>query len=128
MRVLVCDDDATVGTFIATMFGFEGWDTAVVTSGELCLATLAEGPEPDVLVLDQVMPGLQGTEVAEQLRAQGFRRPIILCSAHLGVEQRDDIARLDLLPINKIDIQAVLRLAQNAVQEDQKPTDAAPAG
>ena len=43
-----------------------------------------------------MMPGLLGLQVAEQLRGDGCTRPIILCSAHLGVEHRIDIARLDL--------------------------------
>ena len=120
MRVLVCDDDATVREFLHAMFGVEGWDAEAVESGEQALEKLSNGPLPDVLVIDQVMPGLQGIEVADQLRAQGFDRPIILCSAFLGPKYQGDIKRLDLLPVNKIDVQAVIRFARAAVQEHEQ--------
>lgn len=115
MRVLVCDDDPVVGEFLLTMFQHEDWDGCVVADGEACLAHVADGPVPDVLVLDQVMPGLTGTQVAEQLRDRGFDRPILLCSAHIGRELDADIDRLGLHPINKIDVEALVRTAVAAV-------------
>ena len=119
MRVLICDDDASIRQYFETLFGIEGWETDIVASGEECLDHFRGGAEPDVVVLDQMMPGLLGLQVAEQLRGDGFTRPIILCSGHIGVEHRVDIARLDLLPVNKIDVQAVLRIAKAALMEDQ---------
>jgi CheY-like chemotaxis protein len=117
MRVLVCDDDTEVGEFLRTLFEIEGWESELVGSGEDCLALLASGAElPDVLVLDQRMPGLLGTEVADRLRAPGFVRPIVLCSAHVGPEHRADIAGLDLVQVNKVDGQAVVRIARAAVR------------
>lgn len=118
MRVLVCDDDADVGGFLRTLFDLEGWSCELVTSGEECLEHLEhlESHErPDVLVLDQVMPGLTGIEVADRLRAEGFVTPIILCSGHLGPELNDEIARLALVPVNKIDLQALVRVVRAAV-------------
>ena len=125
MRVLVCDDDASVRAFLAAVFEVDGWLVDAVDSGEACLEALAAPPLPDVLVVDQVMPGLQGTEVAEQLRKNGFRQPIILCSAHLDAARKDDISRLDLLTVNKIDAGAVVRVAQAAVQEAERAKPAA---
>lgn len=119
MRVLICDDDASIRQYFETLFGLEGWETDLVASGEECLEHFRDGAEPDVIVLDQMMPGLLGLQVAEELRGNGFTRPIVLCSAHIGVEHRIDIARLDLLPINKVDAQAVLRIAKAALLEDQ---------
>src|SRR5690242_13307495 len=101
MRVLVCDDDADVGGFLSTLFGFEGWDTDLVSSGEECLARINSDGRPDALVLDQVMPGLTGIAVADKLRRQGFTQPIILCSGHLGPELNEQIDRLALVPVNK---------------------------
>jgi CheY-like chemotaxis protein len=66
-------------------------------------------------VLDQVMPGMTGVEIADRLRGQGFDRPIVLCSAYLGPELDADIDRLDLIPVNKIDVQALVRTAGAAV-------------
>ena len=74
---------------------------------------------PDVIVLDQAMPGLQGTQVADQLREHGFTRPIVLGSSNLAAAPTKDIARLGLLTVNKVDVPAVVRIAHAAVVEDQ---------
>ena len=120
MQVLVCDDDASVREFLTASFEVEGWEVDAVESGEEALEHLAQR-SPDVLVIDQVMPGLKGTEVADQLRSEGFEKPIILCSAYLGPQFQDDIKRLDLIGVNKIDVQAVIRIARAAVQEYERP-------
>lgn len=116
MRVLVCDDDADVGDFLRTLFDLEGWEADVVRSGEECLASVEDHELPDALVLDQVMPGLTGIQTADRLRKQGFEVPIILCSGHLGPELSDDIERLDLMPCNKIDLDALVRVVRAAVR------------
>ena len=120
MQVLVCDDDASVREFLTASFEVEGWEVDAVESGEEALVHLAQR-SPDVLVIDQVMPGLKGTEVADQLRSEGFDKPIILCSAYLGPQFQDDIKRLNLTGVNKIDVQAVIRIARAAVQEYERP-------
>jgi CheY-like chemotaxis protein len=117
MRVLVCDDDVDVGGFLVTLFDLEGWTCELVTSGEACLEHLDKTERPDVLVLDQVMPGLTGIAVADRLRADDFTQPIILCSGHLGPELNDDVARLALVPVNKIDLQALVRIIKAAVAD-----------
>lgn len=111
MRVLVCDDDRDVGKFLMTLFDLEGWQPELVTSGADCLAALSDPTSfPDALVLDQVMPGLTGIETASRLREQGFSAPIVLCSGHLGPELSPDIERLELIPCNKIDLEALIRV------------------
>ena len=117
MQVLVCDDDESFCQFLAALFAGEGWEVTTVTSGQACLDALGDDYLPDVLVLDHRMPGLLGLEVAELLRAQGFDRPIVLCSAHLDASHRNEIARLGLIQVNKIDTQAVVRVAGVAVRE-----------
>jgi CheY-like chemotaxis protein len=87
----------------------------VTEAGEQGLAALDDGPQPDVLVLDQVMPGLHGTQVADRLRERGFTRPIVLCSANLAATPKRTLSRLELLTVNKIDATAVVRLAHAAV-------------
>jgi CheY-like chemotaxis protein len=116
MRVLVCDDDPDVGGFLTTLFDLEGWTTHLVKSGEDCLSTIAEFGEPDALVLDQVMPGLTGVQTARKLRREGFERPIVLCSGHLGPELNGAINRLKLLPCNKIDLTSLVRIVRAAVE------------
>ena len=121
MNVLVCDDDPEVGTFLRTNFELEGWTAELVTSGEDCLSVIDLDNPPDALVLDQVMPGLTGLETASRLRKDGFAPPIVLCSGHLGPELNQEIERLELLPINKLDMDAVVRVVRAAVRKHRRP-------
>jgi DNA-binding response OmpR family regulator len=121
MRVLVCDDDPDVGGFLRATFELENWTATLVTSGEDCLDAIDLADPPDALILDQMMPGLTGVETASRLRADGFDRPIILCSGHLGPELNSEIERLDLIPVNKVDMDAVVRVVRAAVRAYRRP-------
>jgi CheY-like chemotaxis protein len=120
MHVLVCDDDPDIGLFLQTLFDLEGWTTTLVTSGEDALTAAGESGEVDAVVLDQVMPGLTGIETARRLRRKKFDRPIILCSGYIGVDLASPIKRLDLIPCNKIDIDALVRIVQTAVRTAER--------
>jgi DNA-binding NtrC family response regulator len=117
VHVLVCDDDPDIGVFLQTLFDLEGWTTQLVTSGADALAAAEESDtEIDAVILDQVMPGLTGIETARRLRRKKFDRPIILCSGHIGADLAGPIKRLGLIPCNKIDIDALVRIVQSAVR------------
>lgn len=107
-RLLVADDNKTVTQLLDMLFTREGWDVTVVDSGEACLAEL-EATDPDVVVLDQQMDGISGLETAEQMRSDGFHRPILLFSAHLDDAAREASQRLGVDPVSKVDFPAVVR-------------------
>jgi len=71
---------------------FEGYDVAVAADGSEALAAIAEH-DPDVVVLDVMMPSMSGTEVCRVLRAAGDRTPVLLLTARDAV--RDRVAGLD---------------------------------
>jgi CheY-like chemotaxis protein len=122
MRVLVCDDDPDVGGFLRATFELESWSASLVDSGEALLAAIEAGEAPDAIVLDQRMPGLTGLETAARLRDDGFGRPIILCSGHLEAGLNEEIDRLDLIPVNKVDMDAVVRMVREADREHRRAT------
>jgi CheY-like chemotaxis protein len=80
--VLVVDDDPVIVNLLQVNFEIEGYEVLSATSGSAGLAHAQLG-EPDVIVLDVMMPGLDGIEVARRLRADPRTRqiPIILLSA-----------------------------------------------
>ena len=117
MHLLVCDDDPDVGGFIRTTFELENWTADLLESGEELLAAYDRTDPPAALVLDQMMPGLTGLETAARLRADGFTQPIILCSGHLGPELNAEIERLGLIPVSKVDMDALVRVVRAAVHE-----------
>ena len=116
MRVFVCDDDPEVGAYLRTTFELESWTVRLFTSGEELLDGMAVGDPPDALVLDQVMPGLTGLETASRLREDGKTLPIVLCSGYLGPELNAEIERLEMTPVNKVDMHALVRVVRVAVE------------
>jgi DNA-binding response OmpR family regulator len=80
--VLVVDDDPVIVNLLQVNFEIEGYDVLAATGGEAGLA-LARSGHPDVIVLDVMMPGIDGFEVARRLRADETTTsiPIILLSA-----------------------------------------------
>jgi len=111
MRLLVVDDDLSVGKLLRAIFETEGWEVDYARSGEECL-TMVEKSPPDVIVLDQMMPGLTGIETARQLRAGGFDKPIVLFSAYVGPDVHTAVKELDLEPVSKVDTAAVIRIVE----------------
>ena len=120
MHLLVCDDDPEVGGFIRTTFELESWTADLLSSGEELLAAYDPSEPPAALVLDQMMPGLTGLETAARLRDGGFTQPIILCSGHLGPELNAEIERLELIPVSKVDMDALVRVVRAAVREHRR--------
>ncbi len=109
MRLLVVDDDASVGKLLRALFDRDGWEVFNATSGEECLTMVRDAP-PDVIVLDNMMPGLTGLETARRLRQDGFDMPIVLFSAYVGPDLESAARELDLNPVAKVDTQAVISI------------------
>jgi two-component system phosphate regulon response regulator PhoB len=80
--VLVVDDDPVIVNLLRVNFEIEGYDVLAATGGEAALAQARTG-QPGVIVLDVMMPGIDGLEVARRLRESEETRsiPIILLSA-----------------------------------------------
>ena len=91
-RVLVVDDEAQIRRALRTALSGHGYRVDVAEDGEAALAELASHV-PDVLLLDLVMPGVDGFEVLRQTRAWS-KLPIIVLSARGG--ERDKVRALDL--------------------------------
>ncbi|MBI5363990.1 MAG: response regulator [Planctomycetes bacterium] len=82
-RVLVVDDARDVQKLVRTFLERAGATVEVALDGVAGLAAARAGEANiDLLLLDMMMPGLDGYDVARKLRAEGFRRPIVAMTAH----------------------------------------------
>jgi len=90
--VLIVDDDGPVRRTLARTLGAEGYATVLASDGGAALAEV-ERRQPDVIVLDAIMPGLDGLAVARRLRAKGVSVPILMLTARDAVGDR--VAGLD---------------------------------
>jgi two-component system, OmpR family, response regulator MprA len=85
-RILVVDDDPMVATTIQRVLRPEGYDVDVALGGAQALEQ-ARAHRPDLVVLDLMMPGIDGLEVCRQLRASGDL-PILMLTARSGTADR----------------------------------------
>jgi two-component system response regulator MprA len=93
VKILVVDDERAVRESLRRALELEGYEIELADDGLAALAALAEGDEPDAMILDVLMPGLDGLEVARQVRREGNRLPILMLTAR--VEVHDRVAGLD---------------------------------
>ena len=90
--MLIVDDDAPVRRALQRTLGAEGYATVLAADGGAALAEVEREP-PDVIVLDAIMPGMDGLSVARRLRAKGVSIPILMLTARDAVGDR--VAGLD---------------------------------
>ncbi|MFJ9345460.1 response regulator transcription factor [Streptomyces sp. NPDC101237] len=90
--VLLAEDDRAIRHALERALSLEGYEVTAVADGVEALAH-AHRLRPDVLVLDVMMPGIDGLQVCRVLRAEGDRTPILMLTAL--VETADRIAGLD---------------------------------
>jgi two-component system OmpR family response regulator len=78
--VLVVDDEPSIVDAVATSLRYEGFEVDVAVTGRDAL-TLAQEDPPDLVILDVMLPGLDGLEVTRRLRADGVDVPILFVTA-----------------------------------------------
>src|SRR3954451_1599631 len=86
--ILIADDDAVQRRLLDNMLQKCGYETIVVDSGDAAIAALmtADAPAIDAVVLDLVMPGLDGMGVLIKIREAGLNIPVIVQTAHGGID------------------------------------------
>ncbi len=87
MRVLVVEDDAKMASLLQRGLGEEGHAADVAATGEAA-TWMAQATDYDVIVLDVMLPGVDGFEVCGTLRASNVRSPILMLTARDAVEDR----------------------------------------
>lgn len=95
-QLLVADDSETVLLMLQRRLEMEGYEVVTATDGVEALERLQElAPnEPDVILLDAMMPNMSGTEVLEEVRGKGSTVPILMISAHLDAQEPDRMRSL----------------------------------
>src|SRR5207248_2092691 len=93
MKILVVDDERAVRDSLRRALELEGYEIELAADGEEALSRLESEAEPDAVILDVLMPGVDGLEVCRRLRRTGSRLPVLMLTARDEVENR--VAGLD---------------------------------
>ncbi|MFN2624897.1 MAG: response regulator transcription factor [Mycobacteriales bacterium] len=92
-RLLVVDDEPNIRELLSASLRFAGFDVTTAADGQRAL-TAARKERPDLVVLDVMMPGVDGFEVVRRLRAEGIHAPVLFLTARDSTE--DKVAGLTL--------------------------------
>ncbi|HWG53315.1 MAG TPA: response regulator transcription factor [Gemmatimonadaceae bacterium] len=87
MKILVIEDDPTVGQYVKRGLEEQRWGVDLVTDGEEG-ERLAHSETYDLIVLDMRLPGRSGLDVLHNLRARGFERPVLVLTAQDAVDAK----------------------------------------
>jgi two-component system, OmpR family, response regulator MprA len=95
VKILVVDDERAVRESLRRALELEGYEIELAEDGGAALAVLEreEDSPPDAVILDVLMPGVDGLEVCRRLRRSGMRVPVLMLTARDEVENR--VAGLD---------------------------------
>src|SRR6188508_2168142 len=86
-RVLVVDDEYSIVDAVATALRYEGFTVTTAASGRTALAAVQEGTF-ELIVLDVMLPDVDGFEVASGLRADGIDTPILFLTARTTLDDK----------------------------------------
>jgi two-component system, OmpR family, response regulator len=86
-KVLVVDDETSIADAVATALRYEGFEVREAATGKGAISAVVEF-EPDLVVLDWMLPDLDGIEVGRRLRERGFETAILFLTAKDSVENK----------------------------------------
>ena len=87
IRAVVVDDEDSLTDLLSMALRYEGWDVRLAGDGQKALAVIREF-RPDVIVLDVMLPDIDGLAVLSRLRADGIQTPILFLTAKDSVDDR----------------------------------------
>lgn len=91
-RILVVDDESSIVDAVATALRYEGFEVEEASTGHDALGAVARF-EPDLIVLDWMLPDIDGIEVGRRLRGRGDRTAILFLTAKDAVENKVEALR-----------------------------------
>jgi len=91
-RILVVDDEPSIVDAVSTALRYEGYEVNEASSGREALELIALA-EPDLVVLDWMLPDIEGIEVGRRLRAREFETAVLFLTAKDGVENKVEALR-----------------------------------
>jgi DNA-binding response OmpR family regulator len=86
-RILIVEDDPKLAEFIAAELSLEGYH-AIVASNGMDGLTMARDLQPDLLILDWMLPGISGLDLCLRLRKTGIQVPIVMLTAKDEIPDR----------------------------------------
>ena len=117
-RVLVVDDDERLMMAITQVLHDAGYETRTAYDGHIAMQRLSMGYAPDLIILDLVMPRVNGLEVLNWMRQHDFQIPIVLATSEDDVRAADVGAVVKLSkPFTREELLAAVANALRAIEQ-----------
>ncbi|MBF4462974.1 MULTISPECIES: response regulator transcription factor [unclassified Rathayibacter] len=87
IRVLVVDDESTLTDLLQMALRYEGWEVRTAAEGRAAISLTREF-RPDVIVLDVMLPDIDGLQVLQRVRADGSETPVLFLTAKDSLDDR----------------------------------------
>ncbi|WP_369795250.1 response regulator [Sporosarcina sp. ZBG7A] len=91
-KLLIVDDQAGIRLLLDEVFKKEGYETVLAATGKEALLRV-ENDEPDCILLDMKMPGMNGDEVLKQVKSDRPNLPVVMMTAYDVIETSDSEAQ-----------------------------------
>jgi DNA-binding response OmpR family regulator len=125
-RILVVEDEPTIATGLRDDLELEGFAVEVADDGTAALSRILEG-KLDLILLDLMLPGMDGLEVCRQARLKGVRTPVIMLTAK--GQEVDKVVGLELgaddyvtKPFSRRELLARIKAVLRRAQDGQEPS------
>jgi len=119
-RVLIIDDEQSILNALAGILGDEGWEVALAESGEQGLEAI-EAQDPDLVLLDVWLPGIDGIETLGRVKARYPDLPVVLMSGHGTIETAVRATKLGAFDFieKPLNLDKVLLVLDNALKSSR---------
>jgi two-component system OmpR family response regulator len=87
VRILIVDEEEPLTNVLGIAFRLEGWEVSVAPDGASALTAVTEF-QPDIVLLDMMLPDTVGTEVVASLRAEGNGTPVVFLTGRASTDDR----------------------------------------
>lgn len=108
-KILIAEDEQALAQALQMKLTNEGFEVEIASDGEDAYKKLSSSNDIDVVLLDVIMPKMNGFEILEKLKADGFNKPIIVTS-NLG--QEEDIKKAESLGAKKYLVKSNAQLSE----------------
>jgi two-component system nitrogen regulation response regulator NtrX len=118
--ILIVDDEAGVRSSLAGVLRDEGYQVDTVDSGEACLEQVRRKAY-DVLLLDIWLPGMDGLDTLEELRARGLEAEVVMISGHGSIENAVRATKLGAFDFveKPLSLEKTVLVVRNAIRQHQ---------
>ncbi len=113
--ILIADDDDDARAMLTFIFEEENWEVKQAKNGKEALEKVIQ-EQPDLLILDNRMPELAGSQVYQQLQVEGIKLPVVFATAYSDLEELAAELGISFFISKPYDIPELLKTVESAYE------------